>query len=103
MDKSSLYTKTGDNTCKCISCEDVFTANTIVYHVASCSNLSPFCDNDTLCHYIPIPEKEMVLNQMDFMQNLPDIGPGDFDLDELIGKNDEFDVDIDEELRQMFA
>ena len=107
MDKSSLYTKIGDNSCKCISCENEFTANTIVYHVASCSNLSPFCDNDTLCHYIPIPEKAMVLNYLeDFMQNLPDIGPGDLDLDELIGKSashDEFDVDIDEELRQIFA
>jgi len=119
MDKKSLFTTLGDNSCKCISCEKVFTANTVVYHVASCSNLSPFCDNDALCHYVPMPmpladadEEDMVLNQADFFHNLPDVGPDE--LDELIRRlNDDHDddykeyddipSDIEDELRQMYA
>jgi hypothetical protein len=109
MDKESLFVKLADKSCKCISCDGVFTANTVVYHVASCSNLSPFCDNDALCHYIP-QEDDMVLNQADFLQTLPDIEPDE--LDELLrfvdetDKDDEFEdipSDIDDELRQMYA
>ena len=107
MDKPLLYSKIGDNSCKCISCENVFTDSTIVYHVASCSNLSPFCDNNTLCHFIQ-PEEEMVLNQAEeFLQNLPDVEPGE--LDEIVRQSGAFDDledipdDFLDELNQMLA
>lgn len=53
----SLYIKNAeDNSCKCISCENVFTLGTIMNHVAKCSDLSPSSDTPVLC--VPIATKE---------------------------------------------
>ena len=37
-----MYVKRHDKTCRCISCGELFTLNSIVYHVSGCSPLSPF-------------------------------------------------------------
>jgi len=44
IDRDALYTKLLIETdmCKCLSCAAIFTINAIVYHVSSCSPLSPF-------------------------------------------------------------
>lgn len=63
VDSTLLYSKLADKSCKCISCENVFTANAIAYHVSGCSNLSPFSSNNLLCQIIPM--REMVLNMED--------------------------------------
>ena len=105
-----LYIKSAeDNSCKCISCENVFTLSTIINHVAKCSYLSPFfSEGIVLCQ----PAANMVLNQAeeDIFQRgfgddeeFPDIPDGMFEEEK--EEDDEFpDIpdDIVEELNRMY-
>ena len=81
-----LYSKLADKSCKCISCEVVFPANSIVYHVSGCSNLSPFSPRD------------MVLNAEEEIRNGRIVEEDlDFDVGQF-GDLDDIPPEIEDEL-----
>ena len=110
-----FFTKLADKSCKCISCENIFTSNAIASHVAGCSDLSPFHTKTVLlCQPTTNYEDEdMVLNQVDeeirlnsgFAEDIPqDIW------DEIVGVSvtdwDQFEdipQDINDELNQLYG